>query len=169
MSLGYSVVWLTTSETTAATDRDLDHFRTIRCTEEQIEEIRQHGLFLNTGRTHRLTVRVRSDQRKLINYGDFLRQNRDTVILDENGVAHANDEGERYSVRHMMKGLSPACLEDWWIYFGRIPPSKIEGLPPRTRESKAPVSDEDSVLDRALNQFIRSEEALAPRSAGVKP
>jgi hypothetical protein len=128
MSLGESVVWLTTSETTAATEADIKHFRAIGLAKEMMEEIRQHGGFLNTGLTHRLTVRVRSD-RKLINYGAFLRQNKDTVIVMEDGRARKNDAGELYSVRHFIESQSPRALADWWLYFGRIPPSKIEGLP----------------------------------------
>jgi len=162
MSLGLSVVWLTTSETTAVAEGDIAHFRTRRFSETEIEEIRQHGWLLDTGRTHRFTIRVRSDH-KLINYGTFLRQNADTVIVDENGVAHANDAGELYSVRHMMEGLSPSCLATWWVYFGRIPPSKIEGLPSRQRAKTPSVAvEEDTALDIALNKFIRSETATPP-------
>jgi hypothetical protein len=157
MSLSLSVVWLTTAETTAVDEKDIAHFRKQRFSETEIEEIGQHGWLLDTGRTHRLTVRVRSDH-KLINYGDFLRQHADTVILDENGMASANDAGELYSVRHMMDGLSPNCLATWWIYFGRIPPSRIEGLPPRKpRQTAEPA--EATRLDIALNKFIRSESA----------
>jgi hypothetical protein len=61
MSLGHEVVWLTTAETTATTEDDVEHCRSRgRWTEEEIEETRRHGWLLDTGRTHRLTVRVRS-------------------------------------------------------------------------------------------------------------
>jgi len=157
MSLGFSVVCLTISETTAAAEGDLAHFRKLRFSETEIEEIRQHGWLLDTGRTHRLTVRVRSDH-KLINYGVFLRQNAAVVIADESGMARANDAGELYSVRHMMEGLSPNCLVTWWVYFGRIPPSKIDGLPLRKTKQSAGAT-EATALDIALNKFIRSETA----------
>src|SRR5262249_25000260 len=159
MSLGLSVVWLTASETTAVAEGDIAHFRKLRFSETEIKEIRQHGWLLDTGRPHRLTVRLRYDHR-LINYGAFLRQNAATVILRENGGAHVNAAGELYSVRHMMKRLSPSCLATWWAYFSRIPPSKIEGLPPRTKRPAGPT--EDTALDWALNKFIRSETATPP-------
>ena len=62
MSLGEEVVWLTSSETTATTaDEDIEHYRRLGLwTEEEIDETWRHGWLLDTGRTHRLTVRVRS-------------------------------------------------------------------------------------------------------------
>jgi hypothetical protein len=182
MSLGLSVISLTTAETTAATEEYLEHYRR-KCLwiEEEIEETRQHGWLLDTCRTHRLTVRVRSDH-KLLNYGEFLRQDADTVILDENktsagaraevvGRASANDAGELYSVRHMMENLTTSALTNWFICFGRISPSKIYGLPPlsfRTKQTKKSVDPEDSALDRALNKFIKPETAtwMPPEASG---
>jgi hypothetical protein len=155
VSLGLSVVWLTAPETTAATEEDREHYRR-KClwTEEEIEETRQHRWLLDTCRPHRLTVRVRSD-RKLINYGEFLRRNKDTVIM-EGGVAHANDAGELYSVRHLMESLTTSALTNWFLYFGRIPPSKIEGLPSisRSKQTKS-VDPADSALDRAQRGWSR--------------
>jgi hypothetical protein len=163
MALGLSVVWLTRTETMAATEEDLEHFRRQGIwTEEEIEETRQHGLLLDTGRIHRLTVRVRSDHNKLLNYGDFLRQYADTVILDESGMASVNDAGELYSVRHTMENLTTSALTNWFLYFGRIPPSKIEGLPSsvsRSEKQKKQSVEEDAALDIAFNKFIRSETA----------
>ena len=158
MSLGHQVVWLTRAETTATTDEDVEHYRWLGLwTEEEIEETRRHGWLLNTGRTHRLTVRVRSGA-KLQNYGDWLRANGDVVIINENGMAQANDAGEPYAVRHMAAALSPRALREWWIYFGRIPPSMIEGLPERIKNKKKPWPiEEDTALEIALNKFIRSE------------
>ena len=52
-------------------------------TEEEIEN-RRNGWLLDTGRTHRLTVRIRSGA-KLQNYGDWLRANRDVVIIKKAG------------------------------------------------------------------------------------
>jgi hypothetical protein len=46
MSLGLSVVWLTASETTGVTDEDLEHFRGLYFTEEEIEEIRTAGYWI---------------------------------------------------------------------------------------------------------------------------
>ena len=128
MSLGHEVVWLTTAETTATTEEDVEHYRRLSLwTEEEIGETRRHGWLLDTGRTHRLTVRVRSGP-KLQNYGNWLRANGDVVIINENGMAQANDAGELCAVRHMAAALSPRALREWWIYFGRLPPSKTEGL-----------------------------------------
>jgi hypothetical protein len=110
---------------------------------------------MDTGRTHRLTVRVRSGP-KLQNYGDWLQANGDVVIINENGMAQANDAGELYVVRHMAAALSPRALREWWVYFGRIPPSKIEGLAPR----QAVTNKQD--LDTTLTKLIRSETAWSP-------
>jgi hypothetical protein len=64
----------TTQETTATTDEDVEHYRRLGLwTEEEIDETWRHGWLLDTGRTHRLTVRVRSGS-KLQNYGDWLRE-----------------------------------------------------------------------------------------------
>ena len=162
VSLGHEVVWLTSAETTAATEEDIEHYRrTGHWTEEEIEETRRHGWLLNTGRTYRLTVRVRSGP-KLRNYGDWLRANGDALIVNENGMARANDAGELYAVRHMAAALSPRALREWWVYFGRIPPSMIEGLPERIKKPTA----EDTALDAALSKFIRSETCWSPPKAG---
>ena len=164
MSLGREVVWLTSAETTATTDEDVEHYRRLGLwTEEEVEETRRHGWLLDTGRTHRLTVRVRSGAR-LQNYGDWLRANGDVVIINENGMAQANDAGELYAVRHMAAALSPRALREWWIYFGRIPPSTIEGLPERIKKKKKPWAiEEDTALEVALNKFIRSETTTVVR------
>jgi hypothetical protein len=105
-------VWLTTAETTATTEEAVEHYRS-RClsTEEEIEESQRHRWVLDTGRTHRFTVRVRSGP-KLQNYGDWLRANGDVVIVNENGMAQANNAGELYAVRHMAAALSPRGLID---------------------------------------------------------
>jgi hypothetical protein len=156
MSLGEEVVWLTNAETTATTEEDVEHYRRRGLwTEEEIEETLHHGWLMDTGRTHRLTVRVRSGP-KLQNYGDWLQANGDVVIINENGMAQANDAGELYVVRHMAAALSPRALREWWVYFGRIPPSKIEGLAPR----QAVTNKQD--LDTALTKLIRSETAWSP-------
>ena len=107
MSLGHEVVWLTTAETTATTEEDVEHYRRLSLwTEEEIGETRRHGWLLDTGRTHRLTVRVRSGP-KLQNYGNWLRANGDVVIINENGMAQANDAGELCAVRHMGRHYRP--------------------------------------------------------------
>jgi hypothetical protein len=49
----------------------------------------------------------------------------------------------------MAAAPSPRALREWWVYFGRIPPSKIEGLPPR---SKPKLLAEHNALDIALNK-----------------
>ena len=158
MSLGHQVVWLTSSETMSTADEDIEHYRRLGLwTEEEIEETWRHGWLLDTGRTHRLTVRVRSAP-KLQNYWDWLRANRDVVIINENGMAQADDAGELYAVRHMAAALSPRALREWWIYFGRIPPSMIEGLPERIKKKKKQWAiEEDTALEVALKKFIRSE------------
>jgi hypothetical protein len=96
--------------------------------------------------------------------GDWLQANGDVVmIVNENGMARANDAGELYAVRHVAAALSPRALREWWVYFGGIPPSKIEGLPPRT---KPKLLAEHPALDTALDKFIRSETATwAPPGA----
>ena len=163
MSLGEEVVWLTTQETTATTDEDVEHHRRLGLwTEEEIEETRRHGWLLDTGRTHRLTVRIRSGGR-LKQYGEWLHSNRDRPII-ENGVGRANDDGELYSVKHLIQNLSPNALRAWWVYLGRIPPSMIEGLPERIKKKKKPRAiEEDAVLEAALNKFIRSETTTVAR------
>ena len=80
------------------------------------------------------------------------------VIINENGMAQANDDGELYSVKHLIESLSTNALRAWWVYFGRIPPGMIEGLPERIKKKKKPWAiEEDTALDIALNKFIRSE------------
>jgi hypothetical protein len=154
MSLGHEVVWLTSAETTATAEEDVEHYRRSGLrTAEELEETRQHNWLLDTGRTHRLTVRVRSGP-KLQNYGVWLQANGDVVIVNENGMARANNAGELYAVGHMAAALSPRALREWWVYFGGIPPSKIERLPPRT---KPKLLAEHPALDTALDKFIRSE------------
>jgi hypothetical protein len=162
MTLGLPVVWLTARETEAATEEDLEHFQSLPWVDEKtMDEVRQHGLLLNTGRTHRLTVRVRSDK-KVINYGEFVRQHADTVILDEDGMANMNDAGELYSFGHSAECMSKSALTSWFLYFGRIPPSKIEGLPSivsRSKRQKQSVEADIAQLDNALNKFIGAETA----------
>jgi len=162
MSLGEEGVWLTTQETTEVDKTDIEHFHRLGLPKVEIERIARNGWLLNTDRTHRLTVRVRSGQR-LWNYGEWLRANADVVIV-ENGMASANDDGELYSVKHFIERLSPNALKTWWIHFGTIPPSKIEGLPERKKKKKKPWAiEEDTTLEIALNKFIRSETTrLAP-------
>jgi hypothetical protein len=156
MSLGEEVVWLTTQETTEVDEIDVEHFHGLGLPKEQVEQIARNGWLLDTNRTHRLTVRVRSGER-LWNYGEWLRANADVVIV-ENGMASANDDGELYSVKHLIERLSPNALKTWWVYFGRIPPSMIEGLAERTKKKKKPWAiEEDTALEIALNKFIRSE------------
>jgi hypothetical protein len=96
-------------------------------------------------------------------YGEWLHFNRDRPIL-ENGVGRTNDRGEIYSVKHLIQSLSPNALSTWWVYFGRIPPSMIEGLPEGIKKKKKPWAiEEDTTLEIALNKFIRSETTrLAP-------
>ena len=162
MSLGEEGVWLTTQETTEVDKTDIEHFHRLGLPKVEIERIARNGWLLDTDRTHRLTVRVRSGQR-LWNYGEWLRANADVVIV-ENGMASANDDGELYSVKHFIERLSPNALKTWWIHFGTIPPSKIEGLPERKKKKKKPWAiEEDTTLEIALNKFIRSETTrLAP-------
>ena len=156
MSLGEEVVWLTTQETTEVDKTDIEHFHRLGLPKVEIERIARNGWLLDTDRTHRLTVRVRSGQR-LWNYGEWLRANADVVIV-ENGMASANDDGELYSVKHFIERLSPNALKTWWIHFGTIPPSKIEGLPERIKKKKKPWAiEEDTTLEIALNKLIRSE------------
>ena len=162
MSLGEEGVWLTTQETTKVDKTDIEHFHRLGLPKVEIERIARNGWLLDTDRTHRLTVRVRSGQR-LWNYGEWLRANADVVIV-ENGMASANDGGELYSVKHFIERLSPNALKTWWIHFGTIPPTKIEGLPERINKKKKPWAiEEDTTLEIALNKFIRSETTrLAP-------
>ena len=156
MSLGEEGVWLTTQETTEVDKTDIEHFHRLGLPKVEIERIARNGWLLDTDRTHRLTVRVRSGQR-LWNYGEWLRANADVVIV-ENGMASANDDGELYSVKHFIERLSPNALKTWWIHFGTIPPSKIEGLPERIKKKKKPWAiEEDTTLEIALNKLIRSE------------
>ena len=153
MSLGEEVVWLTTQETREVDETDIKHFHHLGLHKEPMA---RNGWLLDTDRTHRLMVRVRSGQR-LWNYGEWLRANADVVIV-ENGMASANDDGELYSVKHFIERLSPNALKTWWIHFGTIPPSKIEGLPERKKKKKKPWAiEEDTTLEIALNKFIRSE------------
>ena len=79
-------------------------------------------------------------------------------------MGRTNDRGEIYSVKHLIQSLSPNALSTWWVYFGRIPPSMIEGLPEGIKKKKKPWAiDEDTALEVALNKFIRSETTrLAP-------
>ena len=162
MSLGEEVVWLTTQETTEADEIDIEHFHRLGLPKEQIERIARNGWLLDTNRTHRLTVRIRSGGR-LKQYGEWLHSNRGRPII-ENGGGRANDDGELYSVKHLIESLSPNALSTWWVYFGRIPPSMIEGLPEGIKKKKKPWAiDEDTALEVALNKFIRSETTkLAP-------
>jgi hypothetical protein len=146
MSLGQEVVWLTTQETTMCSEEELGHFRKIG--EDLYEAAKRDGWFLTQSRNHRLTVRVRSGH-KLINYGDLLRLNKDAVLIDEDGMGGINDAGEIYSVRHMLESLSLTCLRSWWLYFGRIPPSAIEGLP-QIKGPKEKPRARNPVLDLAL-------------------
>ena len=162
MSLGEEGVWLTTQETTEVDKTDIEHFHRLGLPKVEIERIARNNWLLDTDRTHRLTVRVRSGQR-LWNYGEWLRANADVVIV-ENGMASANDDGELYSVKYFIERLSPNALKTWWIHFGTIPPTKIEGLPERINKKKKPWAiEEDTTLEIALNKFIRSETTrLAP-------
>ena len=164
MSLGHEVVWLTTQETTEVDEIDFEHFHRLGLPKERVEQIARNGWLLDTNRTHRLTVRVRSGP-KLQNYGDWLRANGDVVIINENGMAQANDDGELYSVKHLIQNISPNALKTWWIYFGRIPPSMIEGLPERIKKKKKPwaIEEDTTALDIALNKFIRSETTTVAR------
>jgi hypothetical protein len=120
---------------------------------------------LDTNRTHRLTVRIRSGG-TLKQYGEWLHFNRDRPII-ENEVGRTNDRGEIYSVKHLIQSLSPNALSTWWVYFGRIPPSMIEGLPERIKKSKkrkpwTDAAEENTALEIALNNFIRSETCRRP-------
>ena len=165
MSLGHEVVWLTTRETTEVDETDIKHFHHLGLHKEQIERMARNGWLLDTNRTHRLTVRIRSGGR-LKQYGEWLHFNRDRPILD-NGVGRTNDRGEIYSVKHLIQSLSPNALSTWWVYFGRIPPSMIEGLPKRIKKSKerkpwADAAEEDTALGIALNNFICSETCRRP-------
>ena len=151
MSLGHEVVWLTTQETTEVDETDIEHFHRLGLPKEQVERIGRNGWLLETNRTHRLTVRIRSGGR-LKQYGEWLHFNRDRPII-ENGVGRTNDRGEAYSVKHLIQSLSPNALSTWWVYFGRIPPSKIDGLLSRTKKPA-----EDTALD--LDKFFRSETTV---------
>ena len=87
------------------------------------------------------------------------------VIVKKTGWRQANDDGELYSVKHFIERIiAPNALKTWWIHFGTIPPSKIEGLPERIKKKKEPWAiEKDTTLEIALNKFIRSETTrLAP-------
>jgi hypothetical protein len=167
MSLGEEVV---SQETREVDETDIKHFHHLGLHKEQIERMARNGWLLDTNRTHRLTVRIRSG-RRLKQYGEWLLFNRDRPIL-ENGVDRTNDRGEIYSVKHLIQSLSPNALSTWWVYFGGIPPSMIEALPERIKKSKKPkpstdAEAEENKLDVALNKFILSEtcrrQAPSPR------
>ena len=163
--MGEEVAWLTTQETTEVDETDIKHFHHLGLHKEQIERMARNGWLLDTNRTHRLTVRIRSGGR-LKQYGEWLHFNRDRPIL-ENGVGRTNDRGEIYSVKHLIQSLSPNVLSTWWVYFGRIPPSMIEGLPERIKKSKkrkpwTDAAEENTALEIALNNFIRSETCRRP-------
>jgi hypothetical protein len=150
MSLGQEVVWLTEDPSTDVTEEDLDHWRRVGgFTEVDLEETRRHGWLLATERTHRLTVRIRTDGKKLQHYATWMHFNGDIPIIDENGRAWANDDGELYSARHVLARQCPRIVEKWWVYFGRVPRSAIEGLPPRSKKSKPSAPPEHTALDAA--------------------
>jgi hypothetical protein len=162
MSVGCEVAWLTTQGTTEADETDIEHFHRLRLPKEQVEQIARNGWLLDTSRTHRLTVRIRSGGR-LKQYGEWLHSSRDRPII-ENGLGRANDDGELYSVKHLIEGLSPNALSTWWVYFGRIPPSMIEGPHERIKKKKKPRAiEEDTALEIALNKLIRSETTTVVR------
>jgi hypothetical protein len=163
MSLGEEVVWLTTQETREVDETDIKHFHHLGLHKERMA---RNGWLSETNRTHRLTVRIRSGGR-LKQYGEWLHFNRDRPIL-ENAVGRTNDRGEIYSVKHLIQSLSPNVLSTWWVYFGRIPPSMIEGLPEGIKKKKKPWAiEEDTALEVALNKFIRSETTTtAPSPLG---
>ena len=127
MSLGEEVVWLTT--------RNHGHDRRGRGAPSTAWSMDRRGDRGNTAAWlaagHRQDSSPHSSYpfgRKLKQYGEWLHSNRDRPII-ENGVGRANDDGELYSVKHLIQNLSPNALRAWWVYLGRIPPSMIEGLP----------------------------------------
>src|SRR5437762_6940466 len=103
MTGGVPVVWLTRQQSNLLTAADVAHLQKHGCLD------RKEGDPMFGGKA-RLTVHLNS-RKRLMRYGDFLRQEGRALNVDP-------------------AGLPPTAPTQWYIYFGGIPPRRIDtGLP----------------------------------------
>jgi hypothetical protein len=114
LTMGQPVVWLTTQETLAPTQADLDHLRRTQ-SDEQIKPFVEAGTMI-LGPDTRLTIRLRTPDRKLVHYYSWLRTT-DIAAMSDTGIITGRDLAEK---------MCPTARKHWWIYFGTIKPARIE-------------------------------------------
>ena len=119
MTLGQPVVWLTTNESNEVTEADVAHLSVYAPRE------RRAVGDVNFGGSHRITVNLSRANKRLAHWSTWMRKH-SRVIVDENGAASANAAGELLSTDWCLSCMAPGWLSNWYIYFGTIPPGKIE-------------------------------------------
>jgi hypothetical protein len=69
---------------------------------------------------HRLTARLQPNSKRLVNYATWLRGQHATMV---------GDSGKTWTSVDIAALMTPERQANWYVYFGTIPPDKIEGLP----------------------------------------
>lgn len=114
ITMGQSVVWLTTQPSLTPTASDLEHMQRVHG-----EDARQFKHSMLLGRDTRLVVNLSTLTRKLVHWYSWMQ----TTDLAAPCV-----DGRRVTGRDVFEHFppSPTAKEHWWIYFGTIKPARIE-------------------------------------------
>lgn len=128
-TLGQQVVWLTRQETNRATAAEVEHWRQFwkednECAYPRKPGAPMFGANADTHETVRLTVNIEKHNKKLVKYTEWLRR---AVAYD---CETRELVGKGADILKMCRSsFAPGNLDQWWIYFGTIKPSRIEFVP----------------------------------------
>jgi hypothetical protein len=112
MTIGRPVVWLTTNGSNEATEADVAQLSVYTPGEQRAVGD------LMFGGPHRITVNLSRCSKRLVRWSTWMRKH-SGVIVDENGMALLATDS-------ILSHMTPDALSNWYIYFGTIPPDKIE-------------------------------------------
>ena len=157
MSLGQEVVWLTEDPSTDVTEADLDHWRRVGASLSWIwkKRVGMVGCWIPAGR-----IVSRSAFALMGRNHSTTRRGCALTVISRSSMKPAGP-GPMMTVSFIPQGMFlrasvRASSKNGGVYFGRVPRSAIEGLPPRQAKRSAGAA-EDTALDIALNKFIHSE------------
>jgi hypothetical protein len=141
MTCGLPVVWLTRQESNVCTQADIDHMQWVCGHVDRKVGDRMYG------GPARLTVRIERHNRRLVNYGQFLR-----------------DVG---MYQHFAPLLTPAALTQWYVYLGDIAPHKIDTSLPRALALEC-IDQLLVAMPESRGQLMRTRETIATAPAAVE-
>lgn len=159
LTMGQEVVWLSTQETLRPTQADLDWGAV------HLEEPERYREQMILGCDTRLTVHLSTASKRLVHYHTWLRTTKLVGISD--------DPDAPLCVGNDLLKLATPSSHKWWIYFGTIPPKKIEldltpatALPGIKHNLADALESGEAHRIAKLTQLLGKIEAL-PRDAPI--